>query len=88
MKSSTSLRYAGLARRIGAFVLDWLVIAAYILVLTATTLGVFSILQYTGREIMFPTDPVRGDLIAFTTLVLPVVLYFTWLVVSDKSFEG
>ncbi|MBI5033960.1 MAG: RDD family protein [Chloroflexi bacterium] len=77
MKSSTSLRYAGFVKRMVAFALDYLVIAVYVVALAVTTLGIFRVLEFAGRAVTFPQNPVIGDLIAFFTLVLPTILYFT-----------
>lgn len=84
MKSSTSPRYAGFVKRIGAFALDYLIVGAYIVALAVTTLGIFKGLEFFGRAVIFPQNPIVGDVIAFVSLVLPVILYFT---LQESSFR-
>ena len=61
-------------RRLAAFGLDYLVIAAYIVVLTLVSVTVTS--QLAGINSGGRTRPWLFDLLAFATLVLPVILYF------------
>ena len=61
-------------RRLAAFGLDYLVIAAYVVVLTLVSVTVTS--QLSGPNPQSRTHPWLFDLLAFATLVLPVVLYF------------
>jgi len=65
-------------KRVAAFALDYLLIAAYLVVLagagTALTLGPLG-----GEWQGFLSSPGRMDLLAFTTTVLPVALYFALL---------
>ena len=61
-------------KRVAAFGLDYLVIAAYIVVLTLASVTVTS--QLSSLNPGSRTDPWVFDLLAFTTLVLPVILYF------------
>jgi len=63
----------GLCRRVIAFAYDYLVILAYILVLTMTSLLVFW-LRPALRVTIF-SGATRADLFAFFFLVLPVILY-------------
>jgi uncharacterized RDD family membrane protein YckC len=63
-------------RRIGAFLLDYLVISAYLIVLVMVGVGLgFGPLQNTF-QILF-ANPDISELSAFVLLVLPVLLYFT-----------
>lgn len=65
--------YGGLRHRVLAFAYDYLLIAAYLAVLTAAGRGLAAwapgILRGLG-------DPVRGQLAVFGVLTLPVILYF------------
>src|SRR5579859_2259411 len=69
--------YAGLLRRLAAFALDWLVIAVYIVLLTVVTLLIGSGLGASAVQGL--ANPVLSNAIAFLTLILPVILYFTLL---------
>ena len=61
--------------RIKAFAFDYLVIAAYLVLLVG--LGSFLTFGPSAAEWQaFMSDPVRADLFAFAVLVLPVILYF------------
>lgn len=76
MATSTAdsmMTYAGLGRRIVAFVLDFLIIGGYILILFAVGVSVKAV---TGK-ISFLESPITMNILAFFSLVLPVVLYFT-----------
>ncbi len=69
--------HAGLRSRVVAFALDYLLIGGYILVLaTISTL----LLRGPIRRFADPlfASPPRRDLVAFLTLILPVMLYFTY----------
>jgi uncharacterized RDD family membrane protein YckC len=70
-------------RRLAAFGWDYLIIAAYIVVLTATS---FLARRQFG-DFVNPdrSNPGLYDLVAFLTLVLPVVLYFA---LSEASAAG
>lgn len=68
-------------RRIGAWMLDYLVIAAYLILLTAVTLG----MQSTPAAPAFNgalTRPLTAELVGFLTLTTPVLLYFALLEAS------
>lgn len=67
--------YAGMKRRLVAFAYDYILIAIYIGILTATTLGLTAL----GRPLdrLF-ADAVSSDLSAFFLLILPVIVYFGW----------
>lgn len=74
---------AGLLR-IKAFAFDYLLILGYLVVLagagTLLTLGPVG-----DRWALLMSDPIRADLVAFLTLVLPVILYFA---LSEASAVG
>ena len=66
--------YPGTAlRRVAAFGFDYLLIAAYMVVLTLVSVSLQSSI---GRSQPGEHSPWRFDLLAFGTLVLPVILYF------------
>lgn len=72
LKTVTKLHYAGLWRRIAAFALDFMIIAAYILILLGIGFGLNAI---TGG-IAILSSPLAVDALSFVVLVLPVILYF------------
>lgn len=67
-----SFRPVGFAKRLTAFAIDFLLIAAYILVLGV--IGV-STTRLTS-ELVALASPWTMDLLAFLVLILPVILYF------------
>jgi len=75
--NSIDIQYAGFAKRLKAFAFDYLIIFAYIVVLFGVNFGI--ILSAGRLEEVSPlfASPVVKDSIAFLTLILPVVLYFT-----------
>lgn len=73
----TDRQTASLSKRMLAFALDYLVILAYIAALAAVTLGVNWVFGKLGYALTFPENPLLGELIAFITLILPVILYFS-----------
>ena len=72
LETESRHQYAGLLRRIVAFALDFLIIAAYIMILLGLGLSLNAI---TGGITLF-SSPLAVDLMAFLVLVLPVILYF------------
>jgi uncharacterized RDD family membrane protein YckC len=74
----------GFFRRIAAFALDYLIIAAYLIFLAA--FGAFLTWgPLKGGWEALTSSPLRMDLLAFVTAVLPVILYFT---ISESSKSG
>jgi len=73
----TTVKYAGFAKRLRAFAFDYLIIFAYIAALAGVNFGI--ILTGGALEEMSPffASPVIKDALAFLTLILPVILYFT-----------
>jgi len=65
-------QYAGLKKRSIAMVLDLLIIAGYAIVLAILS----TILIYTTSFELWMNTPIKQDIIAFSTLILPAVLYF------------
>ena len=74
---SKNYHYAGFAIRLKAFAFDYLIILSYILLLTVVTTVVIKVSGLLGSSVQWPEDPILADLIAFVTLILPVILYFT-----------
>jgi uncharacterized RDD family membrane protein YckC len=70
--SDVSFRPAGFAKRLLAFAIDFLLIAAYILVLIGIGTGTIRITS----ELVILSSPWTMDLLAFLALILPVILYF------------
>ncbi len=62
-------KFAGLKPRLMAFLLDYLIILIYI-----SALVIFA-LVITPMQTLF-SNPVQSDIVAFSILVLPVLLYF------------
>ena len=79
-----SVQYAGFIKRLKAFLLDYLIILAYLVVLAGVNYGV--ILSGGVLENVSPifASPTARDAIAFLTLILPVILYFTLQESSSK----
>lgn len=69
------MTFATLRQRLGAFLLDYLLIAAYLVLLVIVSVGLgFGPLR-SVFGILF-ADPNRSEVSAFLLLVLPVLLYF------------
>jgi uncharacterized RDD family membrane protein YckC len=69
---------AGFIKRLKAFAFDYLIICGYIVLLSIGTLGIIKVSTLLGHAVLWPDNPLLGDLLAFLTLVLPVTLYFTF----------
>ena len=76
MKEQRQILYAGFAKRLKAFAFDTLIICGYIILLAVTTLAVIKIAELMGLSLRWPETPILADLMAFVTLILPVILYF------------
>lgn len=68
---------AGFRVRLKAFGFDYIPVAGYILLLFGVSMAFTWVMNTLGTPVLWPENPVLGDLIAFLTLVLPVILYFT-----------
>src|SRR5471032_2077281 len=69
--------HVGMAkRRIAAFGVDYLIIAAWIGLITGVGFGARAILGIETGPILSQPDQLRGHAIAFLSLTLPVILYF------------
>ncbi|MFK7801561.1 MAG: RDD family protein [Anaerolineae bacterium] len=82
MSASTTpkpLQIAPFKKRLIGFGFDYLIISAYIIFLILVTLGLFSILGVSPGDSSLFENPIIADLISFLTLILPVILYFTFL---------
>jgi uncharacterized RDD family membrane protein YckC len=66
--------YASLWRRILAFALDYLVIAAYLLLLVGLSLAANFVFPNGPRSIF--SNPIKGEIVGFFLITLPVTLYF------------
>jgi len=76
------MKFANVRQRVGAFLLDYLIIAAYLVLLVIISVGLgFGPLRSVFRAIF--ADPNRSEFSAFLLLVLPVVLYFALLECSS-----
>ena len=75
-------RYAGFAIRLKAFAFDYLLISGYIVLLAAATMAVIKVGGHYGLRLNWPDNPITADLMAFITLVFPVILYFS---ISESS---
>ena len=75
--SMDNIHYAGIGIRLKAFTYDYLLIFAYIIVLAGINYGM--ILAGGNLDDVSPLfeSAVMQDMIAFITLVLPVILYFS-----------
>ena len=65
-------------KRLKAFIIDYFIILIYIGLLLGATLSISAIFHLKLENV----NPVIGELIAFATLTLPVILYF---VISENS---
>lgn len=70
------VQFARLRSRVAAFLLDYLVICGYIAALAVVSSVLLRGPLQPYAPMIFAT-PIRRDLVAFTTLILPVLLYFT-----------
>ena len=77
--------YASFAERMKAFGFDYLIICGYIILLAGVTMAVIKISSLLGVPLHWPENPIFADLMAFITLVLPVVLYFSLQESSPKQ---
>jgi len=74
---SMNNRYAGFTIRLKAFAFDYLIICLYIILLATLTIVLIKISGLLGLSVQWPENPILADLMAFVTLILPVILYFT-----------
>lgn len=79
MTTNQMKAYAGFRERVGAFVLDYVIILFYLVAVTLIFLLLNSLTNLNDR--LF-TDRVRAQLTAFLLITLPVALYF---VISESS---
>lgn len=84
-KIRSDFHYAGFGKRLRAFAFDYLLICGYIVLLTAVTMAIIGIGGFLGLALHWPENPILADLMAFVTLVLPVILYFTLQECSSKQ---
>ena len=77
--------YAGFIKRLKAFGFDFLLIVGYIILLAVGAMAVIKISGFFGLSLRWPENPLLADLLAFITLVLPVILYFSLQESSPKQ---
>jgi len=70
--AGTSLHYAKPKQRAIAFLLDFLIIAGYILILFGISIGITTL----SGKVSLLASPIATNVLAFVVLVLPVILYF------------
>ncbi|MES2773756.1 MAG: RDD family protein [Bacteroidota bacterium] len=75
------MQTATVIRRLKAFVIDYFIILGYIAVLLGVTFALAKIFRLQLQSL----NPLTGELIAFFTLTLPVILYFT---LSENGKHG
>jgi len=80
-----NFQYAGFAKRLKAFAFDYLIILAYIFILAGVNFGIIFMGGALDNISPFFTSPVVKDGIAFLTLILPVILYFTLQESSNRQ---
>jgi len=84
-ETTNNNRYGSFGIRLKAFAFDYLIICGYIFLLAAVTMAVIKISEFLELSLRWPKNPVLADLMAFITLVLPVILYFTLQESSSKQ---
>jgi uncharacterized RDD family membrane protein YckC len=84
-ETSNNNHYASLTKRLKAFTFDYLIICGYIILLAAGTMAIVKISGLLGLSLHWSNNPILADLMAFITLVLPVILYFTFQESSPKQ---
>lgn len=67
-------------KRFLAFMIDWLIIVLY----ACTLFGIMIVLASQGLVMLGPMYPLKGQLVAFLTLTLPVVLYYVIMECSTR----
>jgi uncharacterized RDD family membrane protein YckC len=77
--------FAPLPRRLAAFALETLVILAYILVVTLLSFAIYFLLPGEGLPLAAIGNPWVSDLLTFSFIVLPVILYFS---AGESSSRG
>jgi uncharacterized RDD family membrane protein YckC len=82
---TNTFQYAGFAKRLKAFAFDYLIILAYIIILAGVNFGIIFMGGALDDISPFFASPVVKDVIAFVTLILPVILYFTLQESSPKQ---
>ena len=86
MKTTNEIfQYAGLVKRLKAFAYDYLIIFAFIVVLAGVNYGVILAGRTLGKVSPLFESIVVKDIIAFLTLILPVILYFTFQESSSRQ---
>ena len=82
--SDTAAAIASPWRRIGAWILDYFVIAAYLILLTTASLGILASPLAPAFSAALK-QPITAELVGFLVLTLPVILYFALLEASQRQ---
>lgn len=82
---SSNFRDASFGNRLKGFGFDYLIISGYIIALAVVTMVVIKIAGLLGLSLHWPESPLLADLMAFVTLILLVILYFTLQESSPKQ---
>lgn len=87
--TTPKLDNAPIRKRLIGFGFDYLAISAYIVFLLLLTLGLFRLLGSSPQNSQLFENPIIADLISFVTLILPVILYFSfWESSAQKATWG
>jgi uncharacterized RDD family membrane protein YckC len=78
--------FAGFRERIAAFALDYVIIAAYLIVVVAVGVGMNTAFPAVSGQIF--GSPVSGQIIGFLMVTLPVTLYFALSESSRRQAPG
>jgi uncharacterized RDD family membrane protein YckC len=76
-KIPDEVQYAGFVQRLKAFLFDFLIIFAYIVVLLGVGLGITTIVGPLEEISPLFASPLFLDAMSFVVLILPVILYFS-----------
>ena len=74
---STDVRVAGLGKRLLALLFDYLLVLGYVVVLLGVGIGIRAAVGPLGELLPLFASPLVLDGLAFLTLILPVILYFS-----------
>jgi uncharacterized RDD family membrane protein YckC len=72
-KGETNFQYVGFTQRFVAIVLDFIIIGVYILFLFGVGIGIYAV----SGGIALLASPIAMNILAFITIIMPVVLYFS-----------
>ncbi len=75
-ESRNTLEYAGFTKRLKAFAFDYPPISGIIILSAVAAITLTKITGFFGLPLRWPENPLLADLMAFITLIFPVILYF------------